>query len=73
MSCSIQSAAYNIQKVTGIKPQRETQNTISGSGMGEDDTEDRIAPVVDHIEWLQDAEEIIQIGITIWPSQPQCL
>lgn len=49
MSC-IQSAAYNIQKVTGIKPQRETQNTISGSEMGEDDTEDRIAPVVDHIE-----------------------
>ena len=51
MSCSIQSSvADNIQKVTGIKPQRETQNTISGSEMGEDDTEDRIAPVVDHIE-----------------------
>ena len=44
------SAAQTIQKVPEIKPQRETQNTISGSEMVEDDTEDRIAQVVDHIE-----------------------
>ena len=44
------SATQIIQKVPEIKPQRETQNTISGSEMVEDDTEDRIAPVVDHIE-----------------------
>ena len=44
------SATQIIQKVPEIKPQRETQNTISGSEMVEDDTEDRIAQVVDHIE-----------------------